>query len=151
MCTGNTCRSPTAEAIARREVEARGWSRLEVRSAGVSAFGFEPASPGASRAAARRGIDLASHRSSPVTVDVLEWADLVLTMSPGHLLRVTELGGGDKAELITAFASGESDSGMAAAVRDPFGGDDAEYDETFFVLRALVDQVLERLEPMLSR
>ena len=38
VCTGNTCRSPMAQAIARRSVERRGWDGVEIRSAGVSAY-----------------------------------------------------------------------------------------------------------------
>ena len=37
VCTGNTCRSPMAQAIAERSVERRGWDGVEIRSAGVSA------------------------------------------------------------------------------------------------------------------
>ena len=38
VCTGNTCRSPLAEGIARREVERRGWQHVQVASAGIEAI-----------------------------------------------------------------------------------------------------------------
>ena len=47
VCTGNTCRSPMAQAIARRSVERRGWDGVEIRSAGVSALLGGEASEGA--------------------------------------------------------------------------------------------------------
>ena len=47
VCTGNTCRSPMAEVIARRGVRDRGWEHVEVGSAGVAAFDGAPASGGA--------------------------------------------------------------------------------------------------------
>ena len=53
VCTGNTCRSPMAEVIARRRVAELGWDRVDVRSAGVAAFDGSPAS-GAERSLAHK-------------------------------------------------------------------------------------------------
>ena len=67
-------------------------------------------------------------------------ADVVLTMSEGHLVRVAALGGEGRVDLLTRFAEA-GDSG----VPDPFGGDDAVYRETYRVLEALVSRALDRL------
>ena len=56
VCTGNTCRSPMAEALARREVRERRWSHVAVRSAGISAHPGGAASEGALQAARERGL-----------------------------------------------------------------------------------------------
>lgn len=86
VCTGNTCRSPMAEAIARTRAAERGWGTVEFRSAGVSAWPGSPASEAVIEAANRRGVEgLEGHRSTPVTEELLEWADLVLAMTPSHL------------------------------------------------------------------
>jgi protein-tyrosine phosphatase len=150
VCSGNTCRSPMAEAIARRNVGQRGWRHVEVRSAGTGALTGSPPSAGARAAAARHGLDLDAHRASPLTGDSLAWADLVLTMSPSHLLRVVELGGGDKASLLTAFAAGDDPEGVPEAVTDPFGGSDDEYEATFTLLERLIERALHRLEPIVA-
>jgi protein-tyrosine phosphatase len=150
VCSGNTCRSPMAEAIARRAVGDRGWRHIEVRSAGTGAVAGSPPSDGARAAAARHGLDLDGHRASPLTPDSLAWADLVLTMSPSHLLRVVELGGGDKASLLTAFAAGDDPDGIPASVADPFGGSDDEYEATFTLLERLIERALRRLEPIVA-
>ena len=71
----------------------------------------------------------------------VEWADLILTMSPPHLIRVGELGGGSRATLLTAFAEG----GAAGSVPDPIGGSDAEYEGTYRRLEELVGKTLARL------
>jgi len=150
VCTGNTCRSPLAEAIARRSLASRGWSDVEVRSAGVAAVNGAPASDLAKRAARRHGLDLAPHRSSQVTPELLAWADLVLTMSPGHLARVADAGAAGKAALLTAFAAGDDPAGALSAVPDPFGGSDEEYETTFTLLEELVERTLLRLAPILA-
>ncbi len=150
VCTGNTCRSPMAEVLARRTLGTLGWDHVEVRSAGTGAAAGVPASEGAMRAAERNGLDLSEHRSTPLTDDVVQWADLVLAMSANHLLRVVALGYGDKAALLTSFAAGEGPQGVPESVRDPFGGSDEEYEETFRLLERLVEQALRRLEPILA-
>jgi protein-tyrosine phosphatase len=150
VCTGNTCRSPMAEAIARRRAAELGWGHVEVRSAGVGAFSGSPASGGALRAAERAGLDLSGHRATLLTADLAAEADLILTMSPSHLMRVIDLGAGDRAGLLTSYAGGLDDA-SGVGIPDPIGGPDEEYVATFDVLDELIGRVLARLEPVLSR
>jgi protein-tyrosine-phosphatase len=149
VCTGNTCRSPLAEALARGEAERRGWSHLEVASAGVSAVAGQGASEGALRVAERHGLPLDAHRSRPLTADLTAWADLILVMSPGHLRRVSELGAGERASLVDAFAHPDA-AEEGRGVPDPFGGGDEDYEDTYVVLAGLVRDALDRLEPILA-
>lgn len=146
VCTGNTCRSPLAEAITRAHLDRRGWAHVQVASAGLSATGGEPASREAVVVAARRGVDLSGHRSRALTRDMVDWADLVLAMGPAHLSGVARLGGRDKASLLGSFASGGS---HGAAVRDPFGGSEETYEVTFQELERLVAAALDRLAPII--
>lgn len=146
VCTGNTCRSPMAEVIARERAAELGWQAFTVASAGVGAFIGSPASGGAVRAAEARGLDLSSHASTLLTSEVADSADLILTMSPSHLMRVIELGAGDRAALLTSFAGGSQRLSDGAGVPDPIGGSDAEYEETFRVIDELVRLVFERLQ-----
>ncbi|MDP2956738.1 MAG: low molecular weight protein arginine phosphatase [Longimicrobiales bacterium] len=150
VCTGNTCRSPLAEAIARRALGTLGWSNVEVRSAGVATVDGGSASEGSAGVALRHGLDLSHHRSTVVTPELLKWADLVLTMSPRHLARVVEEGAGDKAELLAAFAGAGDPLGAPEAVPDPFGGADEEYEATFTLLEELVERALRRLAPIVA-
>ena len=147
VCTGNTCRSPLAAAIARHEVEERGWVHVSVQSAGVATHFGAPASDGAIAVAAEHGMDLSGHETQPLSSELLEWADLVLAMSPSHLVALAELGAGDKTALITDFIEGE---GMGQSIADPFGDEIEAYRETYEQLDEAVNALLARLEPILS-
>ncbi len=134
-----------AGAIAERTLERRGWDTAETRSAGVSAFSGSPASEGAIRAAAEQGLDLAGHQSSTLSEELVEWADLVLTMGAHHLAAVEEHGGAGKAAMLSAFAEGrEGEEGWG--VPDPFAGDIDIYRDSFRVLEELVEAAVARLD-----
>ena len=143
VCTGNTCRSPMAEVLTRVRARQRGLSGIRVRSAGTMAYEGSPASAGARTAVGDRGLELDRHTARLLGEDELEWADLVLAMSPSHLAAVEALGRGRcYAEVITAFAGD-----VSGGVRDPFGGSDDHYRDTCAQLERLVEAVLDRLEP----
>jgi protein-tyrosine-phosphatase len=133
-----------AEALARRVALRWGSDVVEVRSAGTSTVRGLPASDGAKGAASRHGLDLTSHESTPLTSNLVAWADHVLAMGTSHLRRVRELGGGAKSALLGEVAQG--DAGRAdLSVPDPFGGDERLYEEVFETLEAYVTRALERL------
>jgi protein-tyrosine-phosphatase len=104
VCTGNTCRSPLAEAILRQALTARGVADITVGSAGTGAWDGAPVSEGAYLVALERGLDLSGHRARLLTGELIEDASVILTMSRHHRARVMELGGGEKAHLIGDFA-----------------------------------------------
>jgi protein-tyrosine-phosphatase len=147
VCTGNTCRSPLAEVITREELQRRGWSHVEVASAGVAARDGEAAAEVAVAVAARHGLALDVHRSRTLTSDLVDWADLVLVMAPSHLVIVDRIGGADKVSMLGDFAAGAE--GEGEPVPDPFGGDAPAYEATLEEIRRLVAATLDRLAPIL--
>ncbi|HEX2724176.1 MAG TPA: low molecular weight protein arginine phosphatase [Gemmatimonadaceae bacterium] len=142
VCSGNTCRSPLAEAIARRLATVAGRSDIEVSSAGTQAWDGSPASDGALLIGMERELDLSSHRSRHLTPEIVAANDLILVMAPSHLARVKELHPPANAHLLTGFASGE---GGGQTVQDPFGGDLQAYRETADDLERELAGLLQRI------
>jgi protein-tyrosine-phosphatase len=142
VCTGNTCRSPTAEALLREAVAARSLDQVTVSSAGTGAWDGAPVSEGAYLVGLENGLDLSSHRARLLTRDVVRSADLVLVMSGHHLARVAELGGEDKVHLLGTYAG--RDEGRTE-VSDPYGSDLASYRATFAELQELISTVVSRV------
>jgi protein-tyrosine phosphatase len=144
VCTGNTCRSPMAEGIARQTLARRGVRGVTAGSAGTSAWDGAPASDGALLVALEHGIDLGTHQARMLSPATVAEADLILTMGPSHLERVHALAGAPRAHLLTSYASHGAES---APVHDPFGGDLEVYRHTFHELCALVEAVIDRVAP----
>ena len=96
VCTGNTCRSPLAEGLAKKlladrlkcsvdELPARGFWVL---SAGVATYGGSPAAAESCTVAAEYGADLSTHASRPVNAQLLLAADDVIAMTQSHLYAI---------------------------------------------------------------
>jgi protein-tyrosine-phosphatase len=141
VCTGNTCRSPMAEAIARKIAIERGLQDVEAASAGTSANDGSPASDGALLVGMERGMDLGQHRAQTLTRALVNDADLILAMGPHHLERIEALGGADRAFLLSEYASHGASS---RPISDPIG---AELD----VYRATADELEEEIRRVLDR
>ena len=141
VCTGNTCRSPMAEAIARKVAIERGLADVEAVSAGTSAHDGCPASDGSLLVGIERNMDLGSHRSQTLSRELVRSADLILAMGPHHLERIEALGGTGKAYLLSDYASHGASN---RPISDPIG---AELD----VYRATADELEEEIRRVLDR
>ena len=84
VCTGNICRSPTAEALARRELTRYPGVPIQVSSAGSHALEGNPAASRSMLAAATRGANLERHFARELTRRRVRAADLILCMASEH-------------------------------------------------------------------
>lgn len=86
VCTGNICRSPTAEGVMRALLEDAGLGHVEVDSAGTHGYHIgAPPDPRTQKAALKRGYDLSSLRARKVVPEDFFRFDHVLAMDAGHL------------------------------------------------------------------
>ncbi len=109
ICTGNTCRSPMAEAYARAKLG------VEADSCGLAASVGEPASKNAIIVAKEQGLDLTNHRAKPLTVEAVEAADRIYTMNRSH------------ADFLGQIFPQLCDKVRVMNISDPFGGDEKTY------------------------
>ncbi len=135
VCTGNTCRSPMAEAIA-RGLLAGGNGRLRVLSAGTSAVEGAPATPEAVEAVGELGYDLRGHRSRPLTEAMLREAFVVFAMTKGHLAQVRRM----DPDVPAALLAGDED------IPDPIGAPLPFYRQTAGRIEQSVRRRLKELE-----
>lgn len=117
VCTGNTCRSPMAEGLLKHLLGPDcGW---EISSAGVCAANGWLPNENAVAALRDKGIDISNQRSKTLTPDLIETADLLVTMTRGHrdaILAVAPESGG-KVFLLKSFGIAQ----CAADIYDPVG------------------------------
>ncbi len=147
VCTGNTCRSPMAEAIFRqmvaqklgyepRELEDRG---IVIMSAGVAAMLGGQASAGAVEVMAGEGLDIGRHESQPVSETMVRQADLILAMTRSHRQAVLAEWPdvADRVQLVMADGTD---------IADPVGGTMELYKRCAAQLRTELAKWLDRLE-----
>jgi L-threonylcarbamoyladenylate synthase len=142
VCSGNTCRSPMAEAIARRilseklhvpeaDLEKQG---VSVLSAGAMAMPGSRATPAAVEAIKGVGGDLTRHRSRMLSVELIHQADMIFTMGRSHARAVMALVPSAAEKVTTLSPEGDID--------DPIGGDVALYHRLAGELRTLIENRL---------
>ncbi|MEM1184557.1 MAG: Sua5/YciO/YrdC/YwlC family protein [Planctomycetota bacterium] len=141
VCTGNTCRSPMAEAIARGVVASRPADGMTttVRSAGVAAGPGHAATRDAVVAVEALGYELADHRSQPVTEGLVKGAETIYTMTDDHRRALLSLDPTleDRVERLDP----EGD------IPDPIGGSLALYEKTARRIEEAIRRRLLELEP----
>ena len=150
LCTANVCRSPMAEGLAKKMfADALGCSvhKLEskgfyIESAGTSAYHGTKASKNSILAMKERNIDITSHMPQPVTLNRIDSADFIFTMTQSH--RSTLLQWNPFAESRVRLLHPEGKN-----IADPVGGDLGMYEacaiEIEQSLKVVVNQVLEEL------
>jgi protein-tyrosine phosphatase len=143
VCSGNTCRSPMAEAITRQMLAKKlGVSEADLEKKGVSVMSAGSfAMPGAKAAAPAiealkpMGADLSRHRSRPLSVELIHQADVIYTMGRSHAQAVIALVPSAAEKVVMLDPDREID--------DPIGGDLSLYQSLVGQLQTLIEHRLE--------
>jgi protein-tyrosine phosphatase len=152
ICTGNTCRSPMAEGILKKAIEQNRVERLEVDSGGTHGLPCAPASLFAQQVARAHNVNLAGHRSRELTREMIEQADLILTMSPEHADRVRRIdrSAAEKTYLLKSFGrrkpvSNEDRDAGVLSIKDPMGGSLEDYERSFLEIEREIKRIFSEL------
>lgn len=147
VCTGNTCRSPMAEGLFRKmlseklqcevgELADRGY---QVASAGVSAGAGSPASSEAVQLLLSEGVDISRHASQQLSDELLDQADLIVTMTKGHRDAIL-MSRPDVAEKVRLLSPEGND------ISDPIGGGMAEYEHCKSEIETHLKKLLDEID-----
>jgi protein-tyrosine phosphatase len=142
VCSGNTCRSPLAEGIAKKTLPAELSRKIEISSAGSGAIDGHAASPLAVDVARKRSIDLSGHRARLLDLSIVENADLIITMGTKHRETVGVI---DPAALRYTYLLTDFCDDETGDIPDPIGYGIEEYERTYRVLENCIRRLVERL------
>ena len=148
LCTGNICRSSTAEAIAKKIAKDLKVDReFLFDSAGLSDYHVsESSDPRSIKVAAKNGVDLSTIRARQVTQADFSDFDYIFCMDQGHLQsarRISPEKHHDKIQLFLDFA--KSDDFSQAQVPDPYYSSDLVFEEVFVLIFKGVNQMMKNL------
>jgi L-threonylcarbamoyladenylate synthase len=146
VCTGNTCRSPMAEAIcklllaerlgcSRNELESRGFVVL---SAGIAASSGMPAAANAIDVVKKRGGSLANHQSRRLTRELVLLADYVFGMTSDHIESLLDHIPEAADKIRVLHPRGED-------LADPIGADRDAYQHTADAIESSLEHLLKAL------
>ncbi|MCU1441705.1 MAG: phosphotyrosine protein phosphatase [Rhodoglobus sp.] len=151
VCTGNICRSPTAEGVLRHRVQQAGLAdRVHIDSAGTHDYHVgSPPDERSSHHASLRGYDLSDQRARQVAAADFDRFDLILAMDDGHLELLEEdcpAQHRHKLRRMMEFAP----PGLADEVADPYYGGKQGFETVLDHIEAACDGVLRHIRAELG-
>lgn len=139
ICTGNTCRSPMAEGLARKVFG----PEVQVESAGIAAWEGDSASLHAQEVLRGKGVDLTSHSARRITRELLAPVDWIIPMTRDQEQRLKEM----FPEFVTKIRrlGAWSSQSRISDVSDPYGGDIEVYRKSAEDIEILIHELRENL------
>ena len=143
VCTGNICRSPTAEGVLRHLAAEEG-IELRIASAGIGDWhvGSAP-DERAQHHAKGRGYDLSTLRARQVRPSDFAEFDLILAMDRGHLRALERMAPRGERHKVRLFVAGRD-------VPDPYYGGPEGFEQVLDLVEAACRDLLQKLKSATS-
>ena len=151
VCTGNICRSPTAEAVLRHRVDERGLAqRIRIASAGTHDYHVgQCPDRRAIKHASKRGYDLAALRASQVTREDFHEHDYILAMDRGHLRILKTLAPSNAKARVGLFLEASA-RWKGEDVPDPYYGGVEGFEQVLDMVEEAAERWIDRFEAELD-
>jgi protein-tyrosine phosphatase len=146
VCTGNICRSPTAEGVLRELARRRGLG-ADIRAASAGTHGYhvgEGPDPRTVKHAARRGYDLAGQRAAQLGPEDFHAYDYILAMDRGHLRILRSMAPRDSNARLGLFLDASA-RWQGEDVPDPYYGGAAEFERVLDMVEEAAERWLDRV------
>lgn len=137
VCTGNTCRSPMAEAIYKNYEEV---NNIQVSSRGLVVLFSEPINPKAEIVIKNHNLELENHVARSFSIDDIDDNTLILVMTESQKMRLID----EYKDLKNIYTIKEF-AGETGDVIDPYGGSLLEYEECYIELSRLVKKTVYKM------
>lgn len=140
VCTGNTCRSSMAEGLFKDMLKKLD-KDIIVNSAGVCAMPNQPASENAIIALKSENIDISNHKSSQVTMEMIEDSDIILTMTNSHKQVILQSAPQVESKVYTL----KEYVGLNGDITDPFGGSIGVYEASLKDIKSALEKLIDKI------
>lgn len=149
VCTGNTCRSSMAEGLFKKLIsEDMELKDIKVVSAGTGVFYSGGATEQAIEAVREMGVDIRGHKAKQITNELINEADLILTMTMAHKLRILNINPEAKNKVFTLKEFVNDDLVDDLDISDPFGCPLEEYKKCAQEIYEYLVKVKEKIKNM---
>ena|SRR5579859_2582752 len=147
LCKGNICRSPFAEELLKKRAIDRN-IRLDIRSAGLDTTAGHDAHPLAKTTSLGYDVDLDHHQTTPITIDMISWADLILVMETAHVVNLYGMSSEARSK---TFLLGHFASQATTDIRDPYEGTPEDFSRCYAIIDDSCDGLLAHIAGPTSR
>jgi protein-tyrosine phosphatase len=156
VCTGNICRSPSAEVVLRAKLAEAGWAdEVVIDSAGTGPWhAGKDMDPRARQALSRNGYQVPPHVARQFLAEDFASRDLVIALDGGHLARLGQLArlAQDPADAAASISLLRSYDPVATAageldVPDPYYDGEPEFAAALAQIEAACDGLARALAP----
>lgn len=138
VCTGNTCRSPMAEAVLKQKIKLAGVSGVKVSSAGINAVDGDKMSKNSKFALKKSGVKHSTFKSKLLTYDLIKKYGIVVCMTKNHYDAVKKIFPNVKSKITTISEFTGKD------ILDPYGLGEKEYLDCLHEIDYACNKIIEK-------